>query len=86
MLTGLRSAPRGDVRIRIRFAIDADGIVQVTAEDTDSGNQVDMMVRASSRMSDTERETHPSGIGIQSGHVFWAGNDSIGAGLFDFVG
>ena len=55
MLTGLRAAPRGDVRIQITFAIDADGIVKVSAEDTESGNQVDMMVRASSRMSEIER-------------------------------
>jgi molecular chaperone DnaK len=55
VLTGLRAAPRGDVRIQITFAIDADGIVKVSAEDTESGNQVDMMVRASSRMSEIER-------------------------------
>ena len=56
VLTGLRAAPRGEVRVQISFAIDADGIVKVNAEDTETGNQVDMMVRASSRMSSAERE------------------------------
>ena len=54
VLTGLRPAPRGEMQVRISFAIDADGIVKVSAEDMESGNQIDMMVRATSRMGSEE--------------------------------
>jgi molecular chaperone DnaK len=36
-LEGLRPAPRGEVRVEVSFEIDADGIVQVTARDLETG-------------------------------------------------
>lgn len=36
-LEGLRRGPRGEVRIEVGFLIDADGLLQVTAKDQDTG-------------------------------------------------
>jgi molecular chaperone DnaK len=36
-LEGLRPGPRGQVRIEVGFLIDADGLLQVTAKDQDTG-------------------------------------------------
>jgi len=36
-LDGLRPGPRGKVRIEVGFLIDADGLLQVTAKDQDTG-------------------------------------------------
>jgi molecular chaperone DnaK len=38
-LEGLRPGPRGQVRIEVGFLIDADGLLQVTARDQDTGAQ-----------------------------------------------
>jgi molecular chaperone DnaK len=54
VLSGLRPAPRGEVQVRVTFAIDADGIVKVTAKDMDSGRAVDMLIEASSNLSEDE--------------------------------
>jgi molecular chaperone DnaK len=37
VLTGLRSAPRGEVEIEVTFEINADGIVMVSAKDLETG-------------------------------------------------
>jgi molecular chaperone DnaK len=42
LLDGLRPAPRGEVRVRVTFEIDADGIVHVIARDEDSGSRKDL--------------------------------------------
>ena len=36
-LSGIRSAPRGDVHLAVTFELDADGILNVRAEDKESG-------------------------------------------------
>ncbi len=54
VLSGLRPARRGDVRVRVSFAIDADGIVKVSAADLESGREVDMLIEASSNLSSDE--------------------------------
>ncbi|MCB9797398.1 MAG: Hsp70 family protein [Alphaproteobacteria bacterium] len=54
VLDGLRKAPRGDVKVRITFEIDADGIVQVMAEDLERGEFRDLRIEASSGMSEEE--------------------------------
>ena len=47
LLDGLRSAPRGDVRVKITFEIDADGIVHVIAQDEETGHRKDLRLTVS---------------------------------------
>jgi molecular chaperone DnaK len=54
VLDGLRPAPRGEISIRITFAIDTDGIVQVTAKNEESGEETDILIEASSSLSSEE--------------------------------
>ncbi|MCB9779813.1 MAG: Hsp70 family protein [Alphaproteobacteria bacterium] len=54
VLDGLRPAPRGEVRIKVTFAIDADGIVQVAAVDEDSGRVQEITIEASSGLTKEE--------------------------------
>jgi molecular chaperone DnaK len=56
VLSGLRAAPRGEVRVTITFAIDADGIVRVVARDDETGHAVDMTIESSSNLSAEEVE------------------------------
>jgi molecular chaperone DnaK len=51
VLDGLPPGPRGQVRIRVTFSLDADGIVSVTAEDVESGNSRNTRVEASTNLS-----------------------------------
>ena len=57
VLSGLRPARRGEIAIRITFAIDTDGIVQVTAKNEETGEETDMLIEASSAMSNEEVES-----------------------------
>lgn len=43
-LTGIPPAPRGVTKISIRFDIDADGILDVSAEDQTTGNKKNMTI------------------------------------------
>ncbi len=54
VLDGLRPAPRGEVKVRITFAINADGIVKVSAEDVATGKAVNMLIEASSNLTEQE--------------------------------
>ncbi len=56
VLSGIRPAPRGEVKVDIAFAIDADGIVKVSATDRETGRAVDMTLEASSNLSPEEVE------------------------------
>ncbi|MED5372469.1 MAG: Hsp70 family protein [Myxococcota bacterium] len=56
VLDKLRPARRGEVRVRIAFEIDADGLVAVIAEDLDSGNERDLRIEASSGLTQDEVE------------------------------
>ena len=54
VLDGIPPGPRGKVRIRVTFAIDADGIVQVSALDEASGRTQSVRIEASTRLTPTE--------------------------------
>jgi molecular chaperone DnaK len=56
VLEGLRPAIRGNVRIAVSFDIDANGIVNVTAEDESSGQGSSIRLEASTGMSEEEVE------------------------------
>ena len=49
--TGIRRAPRGVPQIEVTFSIDANGIVNVSAKDLDTGKAQQITITASSNMS-----------------------------------
>jgi len=53
-LTGVRPAPRGVPNIEVTFEITAEGIVAVSAKDTDTGQEQKMEITADSGLSDIE--------------------------------
>ena len=53
-LTGIRRAPRGVPQIEVTFAIDANGIVNVSARDLATGKAQQITITASSNMSQAE--------------------------------
>ena len=53
-LTGIRRAPRGVPQIEVTFAIDANGIVNVSARDMGTGNRQDITITATSNMSQAD--------------------------------
>ncbi len=55
-LTGIAPAPRGIPQIEVRFDIDANGIVHVSAKDLGTGKQQSITITASSGLSDSEIE------------------------------
>ena len=55
-LTGLAPAPRGAPQIEVTFDIDADGIVNVSAKDKNTGVDQSITIAASSGLSDKEIE------------------------------
>ncbi|MFC7045081.1 molecular chaperone DnaK [Halobacteriaceae archaeon GCM10025711] len=56
MLTGIPPAPAGTPQIEVSFNIDADGIVNVEAEDKGSGNKEDITIEGGAGLSDEEVE------------------------------
>ena len=54
MLTGIPAAPRGVPQIEVTFDIDANGIVHVSAKDLGTGNQNEVVITASTNLSDEE--------------------------------
>ena len=50
-LTGIRRAPRGVPQIEVKFRIDANGIVNVSAKDLGTGKQQEIVISGSSNMS-----------------------------------
>ena len=53
-LTGIAPAPRGVPQIEVTFSIDANGIVNVSAKDLDTGKAQQITITASSNMSRDE--------------------------------
>ena len=53
-LTGIPPAPRGIPQIEVRFDIDANGIVKVSAKDLGTGKEQDITITASSNLSDAD--------------------------------
>lgn len=56
VLSGLRSAPAGEVEVEVEFAISADGIVSVSATDLETGKEQSITVTASSDLTEEEIE------------------------------
>lgn len=54
MLDGIRPAPRGVPQIEVSFDIDANGILNVTAKDKDTGKEQKIRIEASSGLSDAD--------------------------------
>ena len=55
-LTGIPPAPRGVPQIEVKFDIDANGIVSVSAKDVGTGQEQSMVITSSSGLSDSEIE------------------------------
>lgn len=55
-LTGIRPAPRGMPQIKVAFDIDANGILNVSAKDNETGKEQSIIIKASSGLSDEEVE------------------------------
>ncbi|QDX41459.1 molecular chaperone DnaK [Salarchaeum sp. JOR-1] len=55
-LSGIPPAPAGTPQIEVTFNIDADGIVNVEAEDQGSGNKEDITIEGGAGLSDEEIE------------------------------
>lgn len=53
-LSGIAPAPRGIPQIEVKFDIDANGIVHVTAKDLGTGKTQDITITASSNLSDAD--------------------------------
>jgi molecular chaperone DnaK len=53
-LTGIPPAPRGVPQIEVKFAIDADGILNVTAKDSGTGKSASIVIKETSRLSEEE--------------------------------
>ncbi len=53
-LTGIAPAPRGIPQIEVKFDIDANGIVHVSAKDLGTGKSQDITITASSNLSDAD--------------------------------
>ncbi|PID90553.1 MAG: molecular chaperone DnaK [Bacteroidetes bacterium] len=54
MLDGIRPAPRGVPQIEVSFDIDANGILNVSAKDKDTGKEQKIRIEASSGLSDAD--------------------------------
>ncbi len=55
-LVGIPPAPRGTPQIEVTFDIDANGIVNVTAKDTATGNEQSITITASTNLTDEDIE------------------------------
>ena len=56
MLDGIPPAPRGVPQIEVKFDIDANGVLQVSAKDKGTGKEQSIRIEASSGLSDEEIE------------------------------
>jgi molecular chaperone DnaK len=67
VLDGLRPAARGKVQIAVRFMIDADGTLQVRAQDVGTGQQQQIAIRLIGEVPEQEieqlRERHEAKLG-----------------------
>ena len=55
-LTGIPPAPRGLPQIDVTFDINADGVLNVSAKDIGTGNQMSIKITASTKLSQTEKD------------------------------
>ena len=56
VISNLRAAPKGEVRILVTFEVDTNGILNVTARDQDSGRVCKKSVKVSSELDDENIE------------------------------
>ncbi|GHP10980.1 heat shock protein [Pycnococcus provasolii] len=56
-LDGIPPAPRGVPQVEVKFDIDANGILSVTASDKGTGKQTDIKITGASTLSDNEVES-----------------------------
>ncbi|MBK9070619.1 MAG: molecular chaperone DnaK [Myxococcales bacterium] len=54
VLNGLRRAPKGEVEVKVTFAISAEGIVSVAAQDMETGLEQSITVTATSGLTEDE--------------------------------
>jgi molecular chaperone DnaK len=54
-LTGIPPAPRGIPQIEVTFDINADGLLNVSAKDLGTGNQMGIKITASTKLTQTEK-------------------------------
>lgn len=55
-LSGIRAAPRGQPQIEVTFDIDADGLVNVSAKDKETGREQKIEIRSSGGLEESEIE------------------------------
>jgi molecular chaperone DnaK len=55
-LEGIRPAPRGEPQIEVKFALDKNGILTVTAKDKDTGKEAHIEIKGSSGLNTEEVE------------------------------
>jgi molecular chaperone DnaK len=55
-LEGIRPAPRGQAQVEVRFELDANGILHVTARDKDTGKEQSITISESSNLDKAEVE------------------------------
>ena len=55
-LEGIPPAPRGVPQIEVTFDINADGVLDVTAKDLGTGKQMSITIKASTKLSDAEKD------------------------------
>ncbi len=56
-LSGLRAAPAGEVSVSVRFEIDTNGILNVSAKDVETGKEQSVRLQACGRLSDKQIES-----------------------------
>jgi molecular chaperone DnaK len=55
-LTGIRPAPRGEPQVEVTYDVDANGILNVTARDKDTGAEQGITISESSNLNESEVE------------------------------
>lgn len=55
VLKDIRPAPRGEMEVRVTFQIDADGILQVSAKNEETGSAVSMYIEEANKLSQNEK-------------------------------
>ena len=55
VLKDLRPALRGEIEVRVQFTIDADGILQVSAKNEETGAEVSMYIEEANKLSQIEK-------------------------------
>lgn len=80
-LTGIKRAPAGVPQIEVTFDIDANGIVNVSARDLDTGKQQSITISASSNLSEAEiqRAIHEAQMNEAQDSDWMERMDTLGA-------